>query len=165
MPDGVADLTAVERGGAGTGSGRGARHGLDLHRRVRARRGRPARRPAGHHPLGLRRAGSGRLFPQVRLDPDVLFVDDGDVLTSAGVAAGVDLCLHIVRRDHGSEVANRAARRCVVPPWRDGGQAQFIERTTARAGAVIDRAPPGIGPCGTGRRAGRPGRDGPATPG
>jgi transcriptional regulator GlxA family with amidase domain len=69
-----------------------------------------------------------RLFPQVRLDPDVLFVDDGDLLTSAGAAAGVDLCLHVVRRDHGSEVANRAARRCVVPPWRDGGQAQYIER-------------------------------------
>jgi len=68
------------------------------------------------------------LFPKVRLDPDVLFVDDGDVLTSAGVAAGIDLCLHVVRRDHGSEVANRAARRCVVPPWRDGGQSQFIER-------------------------------------
>ncbi|MEV8635499.1 helix-turn-helix domain-containing protein [Streptosporangium sp. NPDC051023] len=69
-----------------------------------------------------------KLFPQVKLNPDVLFVDDGDVLTSAGVAAGIDLCLHIVRRDHGSEVANRVARRCVVPPWRDGGQAQFIER-------------------------------------
>ncbi len=66
-------------------------------------------------------------YPNVRLDPDVLFVDDGDILTSAGVAAGIDLCLHIVRRDHGSEVANRAARRCVVPPWRDGGQSQFIE--------------------------------------
>jgi transcriptional regulator GlxA family with amidase domain len=67
-------------------------------------------------------------YPQVKLDPDVLFVDDGDILTSAGVAAGIDLCLHVVRRDHGSEVANRAARRCVVPPWRDGGQSQFIER-------------------------------------
>jgi transcriptional regulator GlxA family with amidase domain len=66
--------------------------------------------------------------PEVRLDPDVLFVDDGDVLTSAGAAAGVDLCLHVVRRDHGSEVANRAARHCVVPPWRDGGQAQYVER-------------------------------------
>jgi transcriptional regulator GlxA family with amidase domain len=69
-----------------------------------------------------------RLFPQVNLDPDVLFVDDGDILTSAGVAAGIDLCLHVVRRDHGSDVANRAARRGVVPPWRDGGQSQFIER-------------------------------------
>jgi transcriptional regulator GlxA family with amidase domain len=69
-----------------------------------------------------------RRHPRVKLDPDVLFVDDGDVLTSAGVAAGIDLCLHVIRRDHGSEVANRAARRCVVPPWRDGGQSQFIER-------------------------------------
>ncbi|GAA3888003.1 helix-turn-helix domain-containing protein [Saccharothrix violaceirubra] len=69
-----------------------------------------------------------RLFPRVDLDPDVLFVDEGRVLTSAGVGAGVDLCLHLVRRDHGSEAANRAARRCVVPPWRPGGQSQFIER-------------------------------------
>lgn len=68
------------------------------------------------------------LFPRVRLDPEVLFVDDGNILTSAGVAAGIDLCLHVIRRDHGSEVANRAARRCVAPPFRDGGQAQFIER-------------------------------------
>ena len=64
----------------------------------------------------------------MRLDADVLFVDDGDVLTSAGVAAGIDLCLHVVRGDHGSEVANHAARRSVVSPWRDGGQSQFIER-------------------------------------
>ncbi|MFF5205839.1 GlxA family transcriptional regulator [Streptosporangium sp. NPDC000396] len=69
-----------------------------------------------------------RTFPQVKVDPDVLFVDDGDVLTAAGVAAGVDLCMHIVRRDHGSMVANRVARLCVIPPWREGGQAQFIER-------------------------------------
>ena len=69
-----------------------------------------------------------RLFPDVDLDPDVLFVDGGDVLTSAGVAAGVDLCLHLVRHDHGSEVANMAARRCVVPAWRPGGQSQFIVR-------------------------------------
>jgi transcriptional regulator GlxA family with amidase domain len=68
------------------------------------------------------------LYPRVRLDADVLFVDDGDVLTSAGVGAGIDLCLHVIRRDHGSEVANRAARRSVVPPWRDGGQSQYIER-------------------------------------
>jgi transcriptional regulator GlxA family with amidase domain len=76
----------------------------------------------------------GRLFPAVRLDPTVLFVDDGDVLTSAGVTAGMDLCLHVVRRDHGSEVANRVARRCVVASWRDGGQAQFIERPLPEVG-------------------------------
>ncbi len=66
------------------------------------------------------------LFPQVKLDPDVLFVDDGDILTSAGVASGLDLCLHVVRSDHGAAVANRVARVTVVPPHRDGGQAQFI---------------------------------------
>ncbi|MEE1789582.1 helix-turn-helix domain-containing protein [Streptomyces sp. BE308] len=69
-----------------------------------------------------------RIFPNVRVDPDVLFIDDGDVLTSAGVAAGIDLCLHIVRRDHGAAVANEIARRTVVPPHRDGGQAQYIHR-------------------------------------
>ncbi|WP_219466314.1 GlxA family transcriptional regulator [Nonomuraea rhizosphaerae] len=68
------------------------------------------------------------LFPRVRLDPSVLFIDDGDVLTSAGVASGMDLCLHVIRRDFGAEVANRAARRCVTPPWREGGQAQYIDR-------------------------------------
>ncbi|MHB9860938.1 GlxA family transcriptional regulator [Streptomyces sp. YIM S03343] len=69
-----------------------------------------------------------RLFPKIDVDPDVLFIDDGDVLTSAGVAAGIDLCLHMVRRDHGTAVANEVARRTVVPPHRDGGQAQYIER-------------------------------------
>ncbi|MEB3368346.1 GlxA family transcriptional regulator [Saccharopolyspora mangrovi] len=69
-----------------------------------------------------------RLFPTVQLDPDVLFVEDGDVLTSAGAASGIDVCLHLVRSDHGSEVANQVARCCVVPPFRDGGQAQYIEQ-------------------------------------
>ncbi|MFH8534978.1 GlxA family transcriptional regulator [Streptomyces tendae] len=69
-----------------------------------------------------------RWYPHIRLDEGVLFVDDGAVLTSAGAAAGVDLCLHLIRSDHGSELANRAARRCVVPPFRDGGQAQYIDR-------------------------------------
>ncbi|GHF24243.1 AraC family transcriptional regulator [Amycolatopsis deserti] len=68
------------------------------------------------------------LYPRVDLDENVLFVDDGDVLTSAGLAAGVDLCLHLVRSDHGSAVANHVARYCVVAPWRDGGQSQFIEQ-------------------------------------
>jgi transcriptional regulator GlxA family with amidase domain len=69
-----------------------------------------------------------KLFPRVELDAGVLFVDNGDVLTSAGAASGVDVCLHLVRRDHGSEVANQVARLCIVPPYRDGGQAQYIER-------------------------------------
>ena len=81
----------------------------------------------------------------------MLFVDDGDVLTSAGLAAGIDLCLHLIRRDHGAEVANRVARHCVVPPWRDGGQAQFIERPVP-----VDRnASP---PPGPGLGAGAPGQ-------
>ena len=69
-----------------------------------------------------------RLHPAVRVDEKVLFVDDGDVLTSAGLAAGIDLCLHVIRIDHGTQVANAVARYCVVPPWREGGQAQFIDR-------------------------------------
>jgi transcriptional regulator GlxA family with amidase domain len=84
-----------------------------------------------------------QLFPAVRLDPDVLFVDDGDVLTSAGNAAGIDLLLHLVRRDHGSEVATRVARRNVVAPWREGGQSQFVERpvpTDGDAGTAATRA-------------------------
>ncbi|WP_145910220.1 helix-turn-helix domain-containing protein [Kitasatospora viridis] len=64
--------------------------------------------------------------PRVTVDPDVLYVDNGSVLTSAGKAAAMDLCLHLVRLDHGSAVANRLARRLVVPPHRDGGQAQFV---------------------------------------
>ncbi|MGW7089178.1 GlxA family transcriptional regulator [Streptomyces sp. NPDC054871] len=87
-----------------------------------------------------------RLFPRITVDPDVLFIDDGDILTSAGVAAGLDLCLHVVRSDHGAAVANEVARRTVVPPHRDGGQAQYIQRpvpepqfattTSARAWAL-----------------------------
>ncbi|MGW7275763.1 GlxA family transcriptional regulator [Streptomyces sp. NPDC054864] len=77
-----------------------------------------------------------KLFPQVDLDPDVLFVDDGDVLTSAGAASGVDVCLHVVRSDHGSAIANRVARHCVVPPWREGGQAQYIEQPIPDEGAA-----------------------------
>ncbi|MEU5432085.1 helix-turn-helix domain-containing protein [Streptomyces sp. NPDC020719] len=65
-------------------------------------------------------------FPEVEVDPDVLYVDNGSVLTSAGKAAAMDLCLHLVRLDHGSSVANIVARRLVVPPHRDGGQAQFV---------------------------------------
>lgn len=69
-----------------------------------------------------------RCYPQVELAPDVLFVDSGRVLTSAGAASGIDLLLHVIRSDHGSAVANHVARRCVVPPQREGGQAQYVER-------------------------------------
>lgn len=69
-----------------------------------------------------------RLHPRVIVDPDVLYVDEGTILTSAGSAAGIDLCLHLVRRDFGPARANEVARRMVVPPHREGGQAQFIPR-------------------------------------
>jgi AraC family transcriptional regulator, transcriptional activator FtrA len=67
-------------------------------------------------------------YPHMTLEPDVLYVDEGDVMTAAGSAAGIDLCLHVVRKDYGAEAANSVGRRLVVPPHREGGQAQFIER-------------------------------------
>jgi AraC family transcriptional activator FtrA len=69
-----------------------------------------------------------RRFPRLTVDAGVLYVDEGQLLTSAGSAAGLDLCLHLVRRDFGAAIANHVARRLVVPPHRDGGQAQFLER-------------------------------------
>lgn len=71
-------------------------------------------------------------YPEVTVDPAVLYVDDGDILTSAGTAAGLDLCLHIVRLDHGAETANMLARRLVIPPHRPGGQAQYAEAPVPR---------------------------------
>jgi len=76
--------------------------------------------------------------PELRVEPGVLYIDEGDVLTSAGVAAGLDLCLHILRRDHGAALANRIARRIVVPPHREGGQAQYVEQPVPeRAGGSL----------------------------
>lgn len=73
-----------------------------------------------------------RKYPNVKLDRDVLYVDDGDILTSAGTAAAIDCCIHLVRSDHGAEVANHLARRMVTAPHRSGGQAQFIEQPVPR---------------------------------
>lgn len=73
-----------------------------------------------------------RTYPQVTVDPNVLYVEDGRIFTSAGTAAGIDLCLHLVRLDLGSEIANAVARRMVVPPHRDGGQAQFVDAPVPR---------------------------------
>jgi AraC family transcriptional activator FtrA len=78
-----------------------------------------------------------RDYPRVQVDPGVLYIDEGDVMTSAGTAAGIDLCLHIVRRDYGAEAANITARRMVVAPHRDGGQAQFV-RTPVPPPAASD---------------------------
>jgi AraC family transcriptional activator FtrA len=74
-------------------------------------------------------------FPRVRVDAGVLYVDNGQIITSAGTAAGIDACLHLVRADHGAGIANRVARRMVVAPHRDGGQAQFIEQPVPAAAA------------------------------
>lgn len=73
-----------------------------------------------------------RLYPRLAVDPNVLYVDEGQILTSAGSAAGLDLCLHLVRRDFGAAIANQVARRLVLAPHRNGGQAQFIERPILR---------------------------------
>jgi transcriptional regulator GlxA family with amidase domain len=76
-----------------------------------------------HHADELARA-----YPRLTVEPDVLYVDEDPVITSAGTAAGIDACLHLVRKEQGPEVANKIARRMVVPPHRDGGPAQYIER-------------------------------------
>ena len=84
-------------------------------------------------------------YPAIQVQPDVLYVDEGDLLTSAGSAAGIDLGLHLIRRDFGPEAANTVARRLVVPPHRDGGQAQFVQRPVpvaheaSRLGPILDR--------------------------
>ncbi len=86
-----------------------------------------------------------RRYPAVRVDRDVLYVDEGNLLTSAGSAAGVDMGLHLIRRDFGASVANTVARRLVVPPHRDGGQKQFVDAPIATEGsnlafaALLDR--------------------------
>jgi transcriptional regulator GlxA family with amidase domain len=80
------------------------------------------------------------LYPRARVDPDVLFVDDGNVITSAGTGASIDACLHVVRRELGSAAVNVVARRMVVPPQRDGGQAQFVE-APVRPAEVATLAP------------------------
>lgn len=72
-----------------------------------------------------------RRCPAVEVDPEVLYVDAGDVITSAGVASGIDLCLHLLRRDHGTAAANAIARAIIAAPYREGGQAQFIRRPPA----------------------------------
>src|SRR5262249_60321859 len=82
----------------------------------------------GHRAPAPRRCAArlaGR-YRGIRVESDRLYIDEGSILTSAGSAAGIDLCLHIVRRDYGAGIANSVARRLVMPPHRDGGQAQFV---------------------------------------
>jgi transcriptional regulator GlxA family with amidase domain len=81
-----------------------------------------------------------RAFPQVRVRPEVLYLEDGPIVTSAGLAAGIDLCLHLIRTDHGAAVANTVARLAVVAPVRPGGQAQFVDAPAAStSSATLDR--------------------------
>ncbi|MBT2336496.1 helix-turn-helix domain-containing protein [Variovorax paradoxus] len=96
-------------------------------------------RPATTH--WLLAAAFAKLYPRVKLQPEVLYVDDGSVLTSAGTAAGIDCCLHLLRVRYGAETANRAARRMVVAPHRQGGQAQYIQQPVPAA-AERDRLTP-----------------------
>ena len=107
-------------------------------------------------------------YPRISVSPDVLYVDAGTVLTSAGTAAGLDLCLHLIRRDFGPDAANLVARRLVVPAHRDGGQAQFIRQVVPRAhessrlGPLLDHMRENLGADHTvaalARRAGMSGR-------
>ena len=85
-----------------------------------------------------------RRHPDIDVDPSVLFVDEGSVLTSAGVASGFDLCLHLIRQHAGADLAGRTARRVVIPAWRDGGQAQYIEHAGPAAPTIrCSRLSPG----------------------
>jgi AraC family transcriptional regulator, transcriptional activator FtrA len=96
------------------------------------------RRAATHWMHAAELAGR---WPAIQVDPNVLYTDDGQILTSAGVAAGLDLCLYIVRHDHGTRIANTLARRLVIAPYREGGQAQYIEQPLP-----INNTP-SLGPC------------------
>jgi transcriptional regulator GlxA family with amidase domain len=80
-----------------------------------------------------------RRFPTVEVDSDTLYVDEGRVLTSAGLSAGIDLSLHVIRRDFGAAAGERVARHMVAAPHREGGQAQFVKRPPADAGGSLER--------------------------
>ena len=128
------------RGPAGAGARRAARRprarrarGLDLLRRLRARRRRPARRARGRDPLALRGAARRSASRPCASTPTCSTSTRAPCSPRPAPRPGIDLCLHLVRRDHGAEVANRVARRMVVAAHRDGGQAQFIERPGRRA--------------------------------
>jgi AraC family transcriptional regulator, transcriptional activator FtrA len=83
-----------------------------------------------------------RMYPQVRVEANALYIDDGKIITAAGSAAGLDMMLHLIRSDHGTKVANLVARRLVIPPHRSGGQAQFlpspVQRETGRLSRLMD---------------------------
>ena len=121
---------------------------VDLHRCLRSRPRRPARRPPRHHAL-VRRARARPSLSDVEVDPDALYVEDGPILTSAGLSAGIDLCLHLVRSDHGERIGSRVARAMVAAPHRDGRPGAVHRAAAAGAGAdgsLERRSPLGPGP-------------------
>ena len=130
MPGGSADTDGGARSAPEGRIPRGA-HRVDLLRRIRARGCRPARRPASDDALGCGGEARGAA-PQITVEPNVLFVDEGSVLTSAGAAAGLDLCLHIVRRDLGVSAANEIARGLVTAPYRTGVRPSTCRRPPRR---------------------------------
>ena len=131
-------------------------HGLDLHR-ARSRSPPPASSTAAApRPTGATPPTSPRSTPRVRVEPDVLYVDEGTLLTSAGVASGLDLCLHILRTDHGAALASHIARRLVVPPHREGGQAQYVDQPLPTHAGRLARRHPRLGPRAPPRAPHRP---------
>ena len=124
---------------------------VDLRRRLPASRGGlldgRVRRPTGCTPP------SSRAASRVDVDPDVLFVDEGSVVTSAGVASGIDVCLHLLRTDRGAAVANRVARNILAPPHRDGGQAQFIAHPVEPDRPGVPHGDPHVGAAAARRAA------------
>ena len=150
---------AAGRRARGAARRRGARRpdGLDLHRRLRARPRRAPRRPPRDDPL-VRGRRAGEAVPADRGRPRRALRRRGRVLTSAGLSAGIDLCLHIVRADHGERVGARVARAMVAAPHRDGGQAQFIERALPAAPATARwrRSAPGRSTISPSRSTSRP---------
>ncbi len=142
FPAGPIRTIRPRRSSAQRCGGRGAwrQDRLRVHGGIRAR---------GRRPPGRRRATTHWLFadrlceryPRVEVDPNVLYVEDGSIFTSAGTAAGMDLCLHLVALDHGADVAVRVARRIVMPPHRAGGQAQYVEQRIDAESAAEPLAP------------------------
>lgn len=141
-----ADLISVPAYGAATGGGKEQPEALEALRAAHGRGAYVMSVCSGAFALGEAGLLDGRRctthwryadelaqrFPLADVCPDVLYVEDGNVFTSAGTAAGIDLSLHIVRREHGSAVATKLARRMVVPPHRDGGQSQYVEAPLPR---------------------------------
>ena len=129
---------------------------LGLHRRLRARPRRPARRPPRRHPLGLGRRAGPRASPRSRSIPTPSTSTKGEVMTSAGLSAGIDLSLHVIRKDFGAAAGERVARQMVAAPHREGGQAQFFAAERRPRPAARWRRPGAGPPSASGSRSTSP---------